>query len=467
MHFLRTLLAWRWLILGLLLGVTLLLLPTPQGLTSAGQRALAIAAVAALFFITEPFPLPAVALLIAAFQVLLGLGSGNEVARSFMGDSVFFIMGSLMISVALVKQRLDRRIAYAILRMTGPHLLRILFGFTATSALLASLIGEHTVAAMMLPVALAILHQARKDEPHLPNLTALLLFSVAYGAMIAGIGTPSGGARNAIMVDYWQKQAGVQVSYLDWIAHAYPLVLLQIPVLIAVLWWTFPPELKDLRRALVRLRQEVHGGGRLTGTDLQVIGVFLLTMLGWIALSGQWGLGTIAIMGAALYLALGLVRWEDLNNGMNWGVVLLYASAISLGVQMKQSGAADWLAQNFLSALSVLHLDQGIALWIAWSLLTVVVAHTMSAGASVAMLGPIALHVADLSGTSVVTIGFITAIGSAFSYMMTVVAPSASIVYSSGLLAARDFWKAGSRMVVASLLILWLVASLYWPLLGG
>src|SRR3990172_1904118 len=134
MRFLRTLLAWRWLILGLLLGVTLLLLPTPHGLTSAGQRALAIAAVAALFFITEPFPLPAVALLIAAFQVLLGLGSGNEVARSFMGDSVFFIMGSLMISVALVKQRLDRRIAYAILRMTGPHLLRILFGFTATSA---------------------------------------------------------------------------------------------------------------------------------------------------------------------------------------------------------------------------------------------------------------------------------------------------------------------------------------------
>ena len=36
----------------------------------------------------------------------------------------------------------------------------------------------------------------------------------------------------------------------------------------------------------------------------------------------------------------GLVRWEEINSGVNWGVVLLYAAAISLGVQMKDTGAA-------------------------------------------------------------------------------------------------------------------------------
>lgn len=466
MYFLRKLYPWRWLIVGFLLGATILMLPTPDGLTPEGQRALTIAVVATLFFITEPIPLPATALLIAVFQVLLGLGTGNEVAKSFMSDSVFFIMGSLMMSVALVKQRLDRRIAYGILKLTGPYVSRILFGFAAVSALLASFIGEHTVAAMMLPVALAIFGHAQKDHANLRNLGALLLFSVAYGTVIAGIGTPSGGARNAIMIDYWKQLADVNVSYLDWMAYAYPLVILQVPALVGVLMWTFPPEVKTLRRALVRLRREVHSEGGLSSKDIQVIVLFFIVMLGWITLSSQIGLGVVALIGASFYLLLGLVRWEDLNNGVNWGVVWLYAATISLGVQMKDSGAAEWVASNVLGFLSIVGLDQGILLLITLSLLTVFVTHTMSAGASVAVLGPITLTIALTSGNSVLATGFATAVSSAFAYMVVAGTPSSAIIYSSGHLTTKDFLKVGIRMVVASLLILWLAMAVYWPLLG-
>lgn len=467
MHFLRKCFAWRWLIAGFVLGATLLSLPTPEGLTPEGQRALTIAAVATLFFITEPIPLPAVALLIAVFQVLLGLGSGNEVAKSFMSDSVFFIMGSLMMSVALVKQQLDRRIAYGILKLTGPSVTRIVFGFAGVSALLASFIGEHTVAAMMLPVALAILSHVRKEPQQIKHLAALLLFSIAYGTAIAGIGTPSGGARNAIMIDYWRELGHIQIGYLDWMVYTYPLVIAQIPLLVGVLLWTFPAEVKEIRRALVRLRQEVHSKGALSAQDKQVIAVFLFIMLCWITLGQSLGLGIIAIMGAALYLILGLVRWEDLNNGVNWGVVWLYAAAISMGVQTQNTGAAQWVAENFLSFLSPLHLDSGLPLLMALSVLAVLVTHTMSAAAAVAVLGPIALQIATLSGDSLMLAGFATTIGAAFSYMVVASQPSLTIVYSSGYLSSKDFLKVGSRMLLASLLILWLAMAVYWPWLGA
>ncbi len=466
MRILRTLYTWRWLLLGFGLGALLVALPTPEGLSVAGQRTLAMAVVATLFFITEPVPLPAVALLIAVFQVLLGLGSGNEVARSFMSDSVFFIMGSLMISVALVKQKLDRRIAYGIMRATGPDVLRILFGFTAVSALLSSLIGEHTVAAMMLPVALAILGHVRHETPDVRGLAAVLLFAIAYGTAIAGIGTPSGGARNAIMIDYWRQLADVEVSYLQWMAYAYPLVVVQIPLLIGVLWWTFKPEVRDIRRALVRLRREVHSEGGLNRQDKAVIAVFLLTMLGWVTMSESLGLGIVALSGATLYLLFGLVRWEDLNGGVNWGVVWLYAAAISLGVQMKNSGAAQWVAENFLALLATVNMDSGFPLLMALSVLAVLVTHTMSAGAAVAVLGPVTLQIASLSGDSLLLAGFATAIGSAFAYMVVASHPSPAIIYSSGYLKTRDFLRVGARMAVVSLLVLWLAMAVYWPLLG-
>src|SRR5262245_11292497 len=148
-----------------------------------------------------------------------------------MNDSVFFILGSLMLAVAIVKQRLDRRLAVAIFRLTGPKIDRIVLGLVAVSAFLASLIGEHTVAAIMMPVVMSLIRHAGDEPKNTPRLSALLLFSIAYSCAIAGLGTPSGGARNAIMIEYWSRLYQIEVSYFGWIRYAYPLVILQVPVL--------------------------------------------------------------------------------------------------------------------------------------------------------------------------------------------------------------------------------------------
>ena len=58
---------------------------------------------------------------------------------------------------AVVKQKLDKRIAYFIVRMTGTRTAYICAGISLVSGLLASVIGEHTVAAMMLPVAITLI----------------------------------------------------------------------------------------------------------------------------------------------------------------------------------------------------------------------------------------------------------------------------------------------------------------------
>jgi sodium-dependent dicarboxylate transporter 2/3/5 len=36
------------------------------------------------------------------------------------------------------------------------------------------------------------------------NLAAVILFSISFGCSIAGVTTPSGGARNAIIISYWK-----------------------------------------------------------------------------------------------------------------------------------------------------------------------------------------------------------------------------------------------------------------------
>lgn len=465
----------RWFFIAMAIGAVMLSIPLPGGLSREAMIVLTMSTVATILFISEPVPLPTVALLIIVGQVLmLGLDS-TLVAKSLMTDSVLFIMGSLMLAVAVVKQKLDKRIAYAIVRVTGTKTTNICFGISVVSGLLASFVGEHTVAAMMLPVGITLIQLTSEDPRKVRNLAAVLLFSIAYGCSVAGIGTPSGGARNAIMIGYWKEffydpsnpdTHQFLIDYVKWMVYAYPMFLLQLPLVTVVLLYTFKPEHKNLSRAVAKLRAQVKLQGSMKPGDWLSILFFLMILIAWIFQSSDIGMGTIAIIGACLFLISGLVQWEDINSGVNWGVVLLYAAAISLGVQMKETGAANWIAENFLSMLAPIGADQGFGLWAAISVLTTAVTNTMSNGAAVAVLGPIVLKVATVANESPIVLGFITAISSAFAYLTVVGTPACTIVYASGYLKTTDFLKVGWRMALISTALMMLVATVYWPLIG-
>ena len=94
----------------------------------------------------------------------------------------------------------------------------------------------------------------------------MLLFSISYGCSIAGVATPSGGARNAIIISYWKDffynpsdpaTYRYLMDYVTWIIYAFPMFLLRLPLVAALLtrparpdrWrcgnagrgWTYPP----------------------------------------------------------------------------------------------------------------------------------------------------------------------------------------------------------------------------------
>ena len=164
----RSLIFWaqqkRWLLFAMVVGILMYWLPYPETISIAGYRTIILAIITIILIITEPIPLPATALLIAILEVSFNISPAAEVAQSYMNDSVFFIMGSLMMAVAIVHQGLDTRLALAIIRFTGNKVSNIVMGFTIISAILSSFIGEHTVVAMMLPVGLSLVKNSKGLE---------------------------------------------------------------------------------------------------------------------------------------------------------------------------------------------------------------------------------------------------------------------------------------------------------------
>ena len=88
------------------------------------------------------------------------------------------------------------------------------------------------------------------------------------------------------------------------------------------------------------------------------------------------------------------------------------------------------------------------------SLLTIGVSNTMTAGAAVAVLGPIVLKTAIVAGDDPIIIGFITAISSAFGYLTPAAQPGLHHHLCLGLsqrLAISS--RSGIRMMVVSLIL--------------
>ncbi|HIA23148.1 MAG TPA: DASS family sodium-coupled anion symporter, partial [Candidatus Marinimicrobia bacterium] len=425
-------------------------------LTPEGHRTLIIVVIVLILIMGEVIPLPAVAILILILEVILEIDTPNGVAASFMSDAVFFIMGSLMLAVAIVSQGLDKRLALGIIKMTGNKTWRIAFGFVAISAILSSFIGEHTVAAMMLPVALTLVRNTSKDQKVVHRLATLLLFSIAYGCAIGSIGTPSGGGRNVIMIGYISEFGLGNISYLDWIKYAYPMLLIEIPFAVLILWFTFRPNQTILDSAVRKLKVNVTKTGKMTGNQIMSILIFVAVFLGWVFLSPYLGLGIVALIGVFLYLSFGLIEWKDINRNTNWGVIILFGAAISLGIQMKETGAAEWVADQAIYGMQMIVDDVGFLRWFISVFLTGILTNILSNAATVAVLGPVVLNM----GGDPIILGLTTSIASAFSYLTIVASPTCMIIHSSGLVKSSDYLKAGWKLFIMSVFLLFLVSTI-------
>jgi sodium-dependent dicarboxylate transporter 2/3/5 len=196
----------------------------------------------------------------------------------------------------------------------------------------------------------------------------------------------------------------------------------------------------------------------MTGRNTIAAVIFLLVFVGWIFFSESVGLGTIALTGVLMYLVGGFVKWEDLSKNTHWGVILLFGSTISLGSNIKTTGAAVWLAESIVNFIEPVINKLPFVADLIVTVMTTTMANVLSSSATVAVLGPITMNM----GQDSMHLGMVTAIASAFGYFTAVAAPACTIVYSSGLVNAKDFLKVGWKMGVISIVLLVIYANTYW-----
>ncbi len=430
-------------------------------------------------FVTEAIPLPGVAFCIGLILVFSGIVGRRVIAQMFWSDACWFIMGSLMFAAAFVKTGVDKRICLMIFRsLAKPNVRWITAIMILVISPAASFISDHALAAIFLPIGLILYHNSlTTTNPEDKELAKMLMITIAMACNIGGFGSPSGGARNVIMMTYMEDMFGITVGYGQWILYGMPFVLLMIPILWVTINWRFKPKIHDLGPALDSLKLDIGRMGGWNKKQIIAIVIFLVMLVGWITektlifqFTGiRLGIGVIAMAGAVAFLLAGVVNWRDYQAKVDWGVVWLYAGAIVFGRVLDQTGAAYWMARSIVETLASAGLKTGVVLLGAGGFVTAAMTNLMADGPAAAAVGPIALNMASVAnpGTTLVPfMGLVTAAASSFAYLLVIGTPPNAIVYSSGYLVAKDFLRVGGICLVFAFVILLLMSIFYWPLLG-
>jgi len=107
------------LIVGLLVFAAAILTGPPASMPMAAWYVAAVAALMAIWWITEAIPISATSFLPLALFPLLGVASIKETATPYANPIIFLFLGGFMIAAAMEKWQLHRRIALTILTLVG------------------------------------------------------------------------------------------------------------------------------------------------------------------------------------------------------------------------------------------------------------------------------------------------------------------------------------------------------------
>src|SRR5690606_19972547 len=193
----------------------LLLVPPPGGMSIAAWHTAALAALLAVWWMTEALPLGATSLLPIILLPLLGVTSVDAATAPYANPTIFLFLGGFLIALAVERSGLHRRAALTILGAAGTRPSRLVGGFMLATAVLSMWISNTAATLMMLPMATSVLtFESGSDVPGADsNLGPAILLGVAYAASIGGLGTLIGTPPNALLAAYMTERFEVEIGF--------------------------------------------------------------------------------------------------------------------------------------------------------------------------------------------------------------------------------------------------------------
>jgi len=451
---------------GLVVFTVILFAPVPDGLSIEGWRTAAVGLLMAVWWISEALPISVTALLPIVLLPVLDVTTISEATTPYANPLIFLFMGGFIITIAMERWDLHRRIALNIVRLVGTKPTSIIWGFILASAFLSMWVSNTATALMMLPIGISILKlvEDQRSSTDKINFEIVLMLSIAYGCNIGGMATLIGTPPNALLAGFMSENYGFEIGFAQWMTVGLPLVIIALPLLYTVLTKVvYPIKIDELPGGEKLIQDQLKRLGSISNAEKKVAAVFAVTALMWMLrpffanlVPGLSDAGIAVAAGVSLFvipqnLSQGqfLLSWDDAEQ-LPWGVLILFGGGLSLASAISATGLAKWIGSGvqFFGGWPVIML-------VGLSVLIIVFLTEMTSNtATTAAFLPILASVAIGLGENPLLLAVPAALGASCAFMLPVATPPNAIVYGSGKITIPEMSKAGLWLNILFIILL-------------
>ena len=435
-------------------------------LSKEAKGALAVFLLAGTWWVFEVVPIGVTSLAIGVLQAMFLIRPAKVAFTDFMVPSVLFIFASIVIGLVFTKVGLTKRLAYKMLIIVGEKTSMIYLGcFVVTGAL--TLIMAHTaVAATIYPLLLSIYALYGEGEKQ-TKFGKGLFMGMAYVAGAGSVVTLLGAARGAVAIGFYNDVVGKNISFFELSYYMFPVGWLMI----FLLWGFFMVFLKPEKKVIPGLREKAKQlnnelGGITRKEILASIIVFgailVMSLQSFIPALQPINKTAIILVSTILFFITGILKVEDLE-AIPWNIILLFGGAMSIGFCLWDTGAAKWLAVNWLTMFRE-------ATWFVFvmsiAFFVMVMTNFIMNVAAIAISLPVALVIAPYLHVAPEVILFASLVTAGMPFLLLVGAAPNAIAYDSKQFSTGEFFLYG---IPASIILMGVVAFavyILWPIMG-
>ena len=462
----------------------ILLLPTPDTLSTGGHRMIGVLAFAIILWMTSAVSYPVSATMITALTALLlgfspnpeapakAMGTANAlklIISGYSSPAMILVGAAMFISVAMRKTGLDRRIAMLVLSSVGTKVSRIYLGVIITGLILAFFVPSATARiACLAPIIIGIVENLGIERKSRVAALLMVQADTFWNIMIQ-----TAAAQNLVAVGFIQTQMNTSISWIDWLTAAAPFSIVMVIIAYFLTQALIKPEFKELVGGdvqLAKMRQEI---GPMSTDEKKLlcisIGLLALWATGGKLHSIDTTTTTIVAIALFFFPKIGIMDWKFAQPNIDWGSIVMFGAGIGLGSVLLKTKAATWLAQVFVNAFSLESASVFILIAVMAAFLIVIHLGFASATALSSAMIPIVISIVaghNAEGLNPIGVTMLMQYAICFGLVLPVNSPQGMVAYGTDTFDVKTFMTTGIPLTIIGYVMMLVFALTYWHWIG-
>jgi sodium-dependent dicarboxylate transporter 2/3/5 len=435
-------------------------------LSREAKGAIAVFLLAGTWWVFEVVPIGITSLAIGVLQSMFLIRSARDAFTDFMVPSVMFIFASIMIGLVFTKTGLTKRLAYKMLDIVGEKTSMIYLGCFVVTSALTHIMAHTAVAATIYPLLVSI-YALYGEGDKKTKFGKGLFIGMAYVAGAGSIVTLLGAARGAVALGFYKDIVGADISFFHLTWYMFPIGWIMTFILWGFFMVFFKPEKKVIPGLREKARQLNSELGPLTRNEIKatlIVGACIVAMAlqPYVAILQPINKTAIILVSTILFFITGIMDIDDLES-IPWNIILLFAGAMSIGNCLWQTGAANWMAVNWLVMFQE-------ANWFVFvmsiAFFVMMMTNFIMNVAAIAISLPVALVIAPYLGVAGEVILFVALVTAGMPFLLLVGAAPNAIAYDSGQFTTGEFFLYGIPASIILMIVTGFAVFVLWPRMG-